>query len=235
MSYLDLKIKPNLDLEIKNYIQNKNCFFIGLDEVGRGSLAGPIVVCACWIKPMDFENLPHNIRDSKKLSPKSRLQIYEKTKNMCLSSCAACSPFEIDKFGLTIANNLAIHRSLHCLLNKINYRLKKKKTFCIYIDGNVSPDFSKISLVKNSLPDLPSNQINTVVKGDNKIISVSLASIIAKVTRDNLMQNYCKRYPVYNFKKNVGYGSKFHLEMIEKHGICNIHRRSFKPISTTYS
>ena len=61
MSYLDLKIKPNLDLEIKNYIQNKNCFFIGLDEVGRGSLAGPIIVCACWIKPMDFDNLPHNI------------------------------------------------------------------------------------------------------------------------------------------------------------------------------
>ncbi len=235
MSYLDLKCNPNLGHELKFYLENDNCFFIGLDEVGRGSLAGPIIVCACWIKPDDFENLPHDIKDSKKLTQNNRHQIFEKTKNMCLSSCAACSPHEIDKFGLSIANNLAIYRSLHCLLNKINFGLKKKKKFYIYIDGNIYPDFCKISTVKNFLYNLPTNKINTVVKGDNKIVSISLASIIAKVTRDNLMQIYDKSYPFYDFKKNVGYGTKFHLEMIKKHGICNIHRRSFKPISTICS
>ena len=72
------------------------------------------------------------------------------------------------------------------------------------------PDFCKISKFKKFLYNLPTNKINTVVKGDNKIVSISLASIIAKVTRDNLMEKYAKRYPVYDFKKNVGYGTKFH-------------------------
>ena len=207
----------------------------GVDEVGRGSLAGPIVVCACWIKPMDFENLPHNIKDSKKLSHKKRFKIYEQTKNMRLSSCAVCLSNEIDKFGLSVANNLAIIRSLYCLLNQINFRFKNQKKFCIYLDGKILPDFSEIQSLKKPLLSLPKNKINTVVRGDNKIISISLASIIAKVTRDKLMEKYDKKYPIYNFKKNVGYGTKFHLQMIEKYGTCNIHRRSFKPISTIYS
>ncbi len=231
MSYFDLKNKPNLELELKNH----NTFFVGVDEVGRGSLAGPIIVCSCWIKPTQYDNLPSNIKDSKKLSHKNRLEIYEKTTDMCLSSCAACSSMEIDKFGITIANNLALKRSLHSLLNKMNLKLKKHKSITIYLDGNVSPDLDKTDKFKIPLPPLPKNNINTVVKGDNKIISISLASIIAKVTRDNLMEKYAKRYPVYDFKNNVGYGTKLHCEMIKKHGICKIHRKSFKPINTICS
>ena len=236
MNYLDPKNnKPNLEFELKTHNENNSNFFIGVDEVGRGSWAGPIVACACWINPKEFENLPVNIKDSKKLSHKNKNKIFEESQKICLASTAVSSSYEIDKFGLTISNNLAIRRSLHSLLNTLNFKYHQSdKKFSIYLDGNVIPDFNTINKVRTTLPELPNHKITTIVKGDDKIVSISLASIIAKVTRDLLMKNYDKMFPIYDFKNNVGYGTKHHRKIIESKGICKIHRKSFKPINTIF-
>ena len=238
MSYLGSRIQePNLNLEKKYLTKNKFNYFIGIDEVGRGSWAGPIVACSCWINPEKFNELPFDINDSKKLTENQRNQIYKKTQNLTLRGVAIATSQEIEKYGLTNSNNLAINRSLYCLLKTIfyNYKLKGQLNFFVFIDGNIIPDFDMFKKEKSNLLVLPYHNIRSIIKGDQKILSISLASIIAKVTRDTIMIEYDKKYPQYNFFKNKGYGTKDHRNKIKKSGICNIHRKNFKPISTIFS
>ena len=238
MSYLESRIQePNLNLEKKYLTKNKFNYFIGIDEVGRGSWAGPIVACSCWINPKKFNELPFDINDSKKLTENQRNQIYKKTQNLALRGVAVASSLEIEKYGLTNSNNLAINRSLYCLLKTIfhNHKLKGKLNFFVFIDGNIIPNFEMFKKEKSNLLVLPYHNIRSIIKGDQKILSISLASIIAKVTRDSIMIEYDKKYPQYNFFKNKGYGTKDHRNKIKKSGICNIHRKNFKPMSTIFS
>ena len=176
----------------------------GVDEVGRGPLAGPVVAAAVIINP---KNIPKGINDSKKLTKKNRLIIFEELKNSSIYSIAKASVEEIDKINILQASLLAMKRAIEGL---------EKSPSTVLIDGNFKP--------KTSF------EMHSIIKGDTKSLSIAAASIIAKVYRDNLMKKLAIKYPNYYWEKNSGYGTKEHLSAIRKHGITPIHRKSFKPI-----
>ena len=174
----------------------------GIDEAGRGPLAGP-VVAAVVIFP---ENIfIENLKDSKKLSSKQRDVLYEKIKREALAFEIGLSDEKcIDKINILNATKKAMEQAVNSL--------------------KIKPDILLIDAVK--LDNLSIPQIS-IVNGDNLSISVAAASIIAKVTRDRLIEQYDNIYPQYGFAKHKGYGTKEHIEAIKKYGICPIHRLSF--------
>ncbi len=176
----------------------------GVDEVGRGPLAGPVVAAAVII---DINNIPDGINDSKKLSKKNRLEISNEIIKYSICSIAEASVEEIDAINILQASLLAMNRAIEGLA-------KKPRT--ILVDGKFKP--------KTNLPT------HTIIKGDGKSLSIAASSIIAKVYRDNLMTGLSKKYPEYLWEKNAGYGTKQHLLAIKKCGVTPIHRKSFKPI-----
>jgi ribonuclease HII len=226
----------DFNLERENF--NNNSIMIGVDEVGRGSWAGPIVAASSWINFQNYKLLPKDINDSKKISSKTRKKIILSLNNSVKYSSAISTPEEIDRYGLTVANTLAMKRSLYCLFQSFNENtIKKKLNFKVYVDGNYMPDFSSIdiTLKKNKIIKLDTHDLYSLVKGDEKSKTIALASIIAKETRDSIMRNYSLKYSQYKFDKHFGYGTAKHREAILEFGITPIHRKSFKPISTIYS
>ena len=226
----------NFILERENF--NNNSIMIGVDEVGRGSWAGPIVAASSWINFQNYKLLPKDINDSKKISSKTRKKIILSLNNSVKYSSAISTPEEIDRYGLTVANTIAMKRSLYCLFQSFNENtIKKKLNFKVYVDGNYMPDFSSIdiTLKKNKIIKLDTHDLYSLVKGDEKSKTIALASIIAKETRDSIMRNYSLKYSQYKFDKHFGYGTAKHSEAILEFGITPIHRKSFKPISTIYS
>ena len=221
---------PNLSEE-KKYLSNSERVMIGVDEVGRGCWAGPVLSCASYIYPSKFMNLP-KIDDSKKMSKKNRREILACSPyfSKCAIGCSTVS--EIENLGINVSNDLAALRAVIVLIQNFNLNTDKNLFFDIFFDGNRIPKFeifkNLYSLIKNKI------KINCIVKGDTKVMSIALASVIAKETRDILMYHQHNLYPQYNFKNNVGYGTKEHNDMIVKHGIVKIHRRNFKPISTIF-
>ena len=193
---------------------------------------------SCWINPKSFRKLPPNINDSKKLSKKLIEDIYKKIKEHTILGVSAATNHEIDKYGINLSNFLAIKRSLYSLfkvlLESPSYKVNNK--IFVLIDGNIIPNFKLLDHINETdyLP-LPTYNMNSMIKGDQKVTSISLASIVAKVTRDNIMKQYDKLYPEYEFFNNKGYGTKYHQSMLKKVGICGIHRKNFKPIATIYS
>ncbi|HVP37480.1 MAG TPA: ribonuclease HII [Terriglobales bacterium] len=178
----------------------------GVDEVGRGPLAGP-VVAACVIFPEDI-NLP-GIDDSKKLTPKKREELYQKIKENALDfGIGIIQEREIDKLNIFRASLKAMQKAISSMENAPHFLL---------IDGN-----QKIPHL--DIPQLP------VIKGDTLSLSCGAASIIAKVERDRMMKKLHKKYPQFSFDQNKGYASKEHLEALVKFGPCKIHRRSFKRV-----
>ena len=189
-------------IEDQNWAKNKNQRIIGADEVGRGSLAGPIVGAAVKLEFQHFDLLS-DVKDSKKLSPKKREEIYERVKDNSIEySISECSNLHIDKNGISASNK-------EVLLNSINNLYQKSDK--VYVDHFKIDKFGSVSLVR----------------GEDNSYSIALASIIAKVYRDNLMIDYASKYPRYSFEKNKGYGTREHLNLIQKHGVCDIHRLSF--------
>ena len=189
-------------IEDQNWAKNKNQRIIGADEVGRGSLAGPIVGAAV---KLEFQHLDllSDVKDSKKLSPKKREEIYERVKeNRIEYSISECSNLHIDQNGISVSNK-------EVLFNSINKLYQKSDK--VYVDHFKIDQFGSISLVR----------------GEDNSYSIALASIIAKVYRDNLMVDFGTKYPQYLFEKNKGYGTREHLNMIQKYGVCDIHRLSF--------
>lgn len=187
---------------------------VGLDEVGRGSLAGPVMAAAVMIKLIRGRFVQiRGIKDSKKLSPKKREELYKLIiKNPQIKwGIGRVSERVIDKINILEATKLAMERAV----KKLEKKLKKKADFLI-LDGRM-----RINL------DTPQKSI---IKADDKVISCSMASIIAKVTRDKIMQRYSKKYPQYGFFNHKGYATRLHLEALKKKGPCRIHRKSFKPI-----
>lgn len=176
----------------------------GIDEVGRGPLAGPVVTAAV-ILPADFY-LP-GLNDSKKLSEQKREEY-----------------FEIIQSRATAIGVGMIHADE---IDRINiYEATKKAMTAAVVHLNVQPDFLLIDAVKLDTP----YPFEAIIKGDGKSISIAAASIIAKVTRDRLMSDIGKEYPEYGFAKHMGYGTKEHLAAIQKFGITPYHRKSFSPI-----
>lgn len=177
----------------------------GIDEVGRGPLAGPVVAAAV-ILPEDMPALP--INDSKKLSQKVREELYDIIMEKALVGIGMVDNGQIDALNIYEATKIAMLAAISNLPD--------------------SPDALLIDAMK--LP-LPTKQIS-LIKGDTKSYSIAAASIVAKVYRDRLMNQYAKEYPHYAFEKNSGYGTKDHLIGLEKYGFSPIHRKSFEPIKT---
>jgi len=191
-------------------------YVAGIDEAGRGPLAGPVVSGAVLILEKDFKEIKkiESVKDSKKLTEKKRGEVYLNLINnhKLKWGIGIVSEKVIDRINILEATKLSMIKAVKDLERK-----NKIKIDYIILDGKM-----KI--------DLNINQ-ESIIKGDDKVFSISAASIIAKVTRDKIMIKYDKKYPKYNFKKHKGYGTKEHLKNIKKTGICEIHRKSFAPIN----
>lgn len=197
--------RPEIELMNKGY-----SLIAGVDEVGRGPLAGPVVAAAC-IFDRDVDIV--GIDDSKKLSEKKREQFFDEIKDKALAyGIGEASCEVIDEINILEATKLAMKRAI----DEADKMLESKGRDRIQI---VIFDAVKIN-------DLKKEQMS-VIKGDQTYFSVAAASILAKVTRDNLMKEYDKVYPEYGFASNKGYGTKAHYEGIKKAGITEIHRKSF--------
>lgn len=177
----------------------------GIDEAGRGPWAGPVVAAAVIL---NNENIPDGLRDSKKLSANARERLATLIKKSAISyAIGIASPQEIDEINILRATFLAMKRAFDGL--------------------NIAPDFALIDGNRDPKIGIASQ---TIIKGDDKSVSIAAASILAKTFRDDLMKAAHKDYPQYGFDKNMGYGVPFHIAALNKHGPCPLHRMSFKPI-----
>jgi ribonuclease HII len=221
------------NFDIESACHKNNIKMIGVDEAGRGSWAGPLVATACWIDFSNYKLLHSDVNDSKKLKSKKRKEIIHSINRLIKYSTGISSEREIDTYGLTFANSLAMKRSLFSLMQSFK---DYEDIIHIYIDGKYKPDFSVIEItsVEQKKLKLPYNNISPLVEGDSKSKTIALASIIAKETRDSIMRNYSYMYPYYHLENNFGYGTYMHKKAILRYGISKLHRKSFKPISTIY-
>ena len=195
----------------------------GVDEVGRGPLAGP-VTAACVVLPRDWDVL--GIDDSKKLSPKKRLELAEIIKEKALS-WAICSEDEktIDQINILEATKRAMRKAAAEADMKLRKALEKTDGETeVTPEGGYLIDHLLIDGVQLDMGDM---KVTGVVKGDQKSVSVAAASIIAKVARDGLMEEYDVMYPGYDFASNKGYGTKAHYEGLKELGPCPVHRMTF--------
>lgn len=195
-----------LDYELPIY-QKGYKYVAGCDEAGRGPLCGP-VVCAACILPKDYTN--EMINDSKKLSDKKRRILFEEIKKAAIAySIIAISPEEIDKINIYEASRKGMTEGIKNL--------------------SIVPDY----IITDCMPllEFPNTPVEAIVKGDAKAMCVAAASILAKVTRDDIMEEIDKQYPQYNIKKHKGYPTKEHIELLKKYGpIKGLYRYSYKPV-----
>jgi ribonuclease HII len=192
------------EIESEVFKKYKVKYIAGIDEVGRGPLAGPVVAAAV-IFPKGYDN--SEINDSKKLSAKKRKTLVEIIKKDALA--------------------WAISEVSHETIDKLNiYEATKKAMINAVLSLKIKPDFLLIDHMRLNLNIYQ----YSIKKGDEKSVSIAAASILAKEYRDELMVEYSKIYPGYGFETNMGYGTKKHLEAIENKGICKIHRKTFSPI-----
>jgi len=189
----------------------------GIDEAGRGPLAGPVTAAAVFLIP-NSKFLIHKLKDSKKLSPKKREEFYKiLTKHPAIKwGIGRVSEKVIDKINIKNAAELAMEKALENLEKKMG----KKANFLI-IDGNQ---------LKNH--QLKTKNYKLIVKADEKVFSCAAASILAKVYRDRIMGKYHQKYPRYGFNEHKGYPTKLHFKRLKKYGPCKIHRKSFKPVKS---
>lgn len=197
------KVTPNNKLELE-LLESGYSYVVGVDEVGRGCWAGPVTVCAFVYTKKTL--MIEGVNDSKKISLNKRT-ILSKILSENLHSIESIGNEQIDNMNIVEATRIAMINAV-ANLNLSN--------FIVLIDGFFKKEFP----FKNQC----------VIKGDSKHYSIAAASILAKVERDSLMQDFAKKYPNYLFEKNVGYGTKGHIESLKSFGICPIHRRSYKPV-----
>jgi ribonuclease HII len=193
-------------------------FVLGVDEVGMGCLAGPVVVCAVLFGRKFFKKTHkklHWLRDSKLLSPHQREKfVSELLKEKGLKfQTARCLPKTIDKINIYQSARLAMRRAIK-KLQTTHYKLQT----IVLVDG-------KTEIAGLKIPQM------AIVKGDRKVFAIACASLIAKVTRDKAMKKYAKKYPNYGFERHKGYGTKLHQAQLAVLGPCKIHRRSFAPVA----
>jgi ribonuclease HII len=198
--------KPDFRVE-RNLLKRGIWPVAGIDEAGRGPLAGPVAAAAVILDP---RMLPRGLNDSKRLTPNERERLYEETMlNAIAVAVAFASAAEIDRINIRQATFSAMRRALFALSVAPHH---------VLIDGN----------------DLPPGlclPADAIVKGDAASSSIAAASIIAKVTRDRLMRRLCGVYPAYRFSEHFGYATKAHLTAIAAHGPCPFHRLSFRPFA----
>ena len=204
--FADLKVKSLGRVYEKQALSAGYKFVAGVDEVGRGCLAGPVVAAACILdlsKP-----LPKGLNDSKQLTKIQREQIAEKLKQRCLAyAVGQVEAEEIDEINILQASIKAMHIAVQAL--------------------NPAADFLLIDAVRikqSPLPQMP------IIGGDGLSASIAAASVLAKTFRDALMRSYHEQYPHYGFSDNVGYGTRSHWEGLREHGPCSLHRRTFRGV-----
>lgn len=180
-------------------------YSVGIDEVGRGAIAGPLVVCAVKIKNNSIYDIIKNIyiNDSKLISEKQRKNAYLHVKKYIEYKICFISANDIDKIGISNAISISIKKCTSFF----------KDNIFVFIDGNYNFKYTKPH--------------KTIIKGDQKILEISIASIIAKLYRDAFMKKISIKYPQYNFNKNVGYCTYEHIQAIKKYGLTDIHRKTF--------
>ena len=185
---------------------HRNCLVAGVDEVGRGCLAGDVLAAAVILQP---KKPIHGLTDSKAIKPYQRSFVYKEIIQSCVCySIGRASVYEIDRFNILQATLLAMKRAVDSL------QIKPHK---VMVDGNALPKWEYES--------------EAIIKGDSKVPEISAASIIAKVTRDEEMNVLAKKYPGYGFSKNKGYGTPQHKAAIKVKGFCDCHRKTFSPMS----
>ena len=167
------------------------------------------------------------------MSKKNRRAIFNNAYIFSKYSICSVSVEEIEYFGINGANDLAMLRSIFCLVRYIEKKSNTNQNFIVCVDGKRKPQFEKFNKLYSKIKD--KIKVKSFVKGDSKIISIALSSILAKESRDTIMKRNHIIYPSYNFYKNVGYGTKEHRIQIEKFGITKLHRKNFKPINTIFS
>lgn len=176
----------------------------GVDEAGRGALAGPIVAAAVIMPTKRIKD----IKDSKLLTPQKRQELFIKIKKEAkVWGIASVSNIQIDKIGINPANRLVMEKAIIKLGLKPQY---------VLIDGNLK--------IESKIPH------QSVIKGDYKVYCIAAASILAKVHRDNLMRRYHQKYPSYGLDRHKGYGTSFHRKMIKQRGSCPLHRQTFRTL-----
>lgn len=195
-----MKTNPDFSLELAH-----GGVIAGIDEAGRGPLCGPVVAAAVVFPSFDID-IPVIIRDSKQMTHIQRAMAYDWIVHNTTWAVGECSPAEIDELNILWASMLAMERAVS--------QLSCRPEFCL-IDGNRVP--------KNLVGQ-------AVVKGDAKSLSIAAASIIAKETRDKIMHDLAKKYPMYEWDKNAGYPTQSHLHAIEKYGINEHYRKSYGPV-----
>ena len=194
-------LEPNFHFELVS----GHALVCGIDEAGRGPWAGPVSAAAVILDP---QNIPSGLNDSKKLNEATREALYPQILASSDVGIGLVSAQEIDEINILQATYLAMQRAIA--------NLKTKPTLAL-IDGNRAPKLFCLS--------------QTIIGGDAKSLSIAAASIIAKVTRDRMMREHDKTFPVYGFAKHKGYGTTAHMAALTKYGPCTEHRRSFKPIA----
>ena len=195
---------PDFDAETRLITKGYKAI-AGVDEVGRGCIAGPVTAAAVILNP---QKIPSGLNDSKKLNLKNREKIFQSIQDTCAFCVAHSSVEEIDQINILQASLLSMKRAI--------FGLRIKPDF-VLIDGNKNPE------------GLESN-FETIIKGDSKSLSIAAASIVAKITRDRIMSRLDKEFPGYNWSQNAGYPTKMHKSAILDIGITPYHRRSFKPV-----
>lgn len=199
---------PNFTFETTALSQG-HTVICGIDEAGRGPWAGPVVASAVILDP---KNIPQGLNDSKKLNEAKREALFDPIMHLSKVGIGIVSAAEIDEINILQATFLAMQRAFDQLEIKPDLAL---------IDGNKSPKL----ICKTQ----------TIIGGDALSLSIAAASIIAKVTRDRIMQKFCKIYPAYGFSRHKGYGTAAHATALAIHGPCAEHRKSFKPIALILS
>ena len=196
--------KPDYELE-KLAIFRGATSVVGVDEVGRGPLAGPVMAAAVILDP---DKIPDGLNDSKKLGVKRREALYEQILDVADVGFGEASVEEIDDINILQASLLAMQRAVHDLKSPPDYAL---------VDGKFIPKGLNIPA-------------EGVVKGDAKSVSISAASIVAKIRRDREMESLAQQFPGYGWEKNAGYPSKSHISALQSLGVTPHHRKSFKPV-----
>lgn len=196
----------SLLIEYDKKLLEKYDYIIGIDEVGRGCLAGPLVVCGVVI---NSQCLLAEVKDSKKLNANKRQELNQLIIEKCLA-------FKVVEIQIDEVDKLNIYQATKMAMNQIALELN-------YENSLILSDAMKLE-VENNL---------SIIKGDNTSSAIACASIVAKVYRDNLMNELASMYPQYDFENNKGYGTKKHLEALENHGVIEgVHRKSFEPIKS---
>jgi ribonuclease HII len=195
-------------------------YIIGVDEAWRGSWAGPVVAAACALRYDSNYSFSPLLNDSKKLSPKKREVVYSMLtqsiqKGLCYGAIGVISSEVIDRVGIREANRLAMEEALRQLISQIWNSFQ-----AIKIDGCDNYVFS----------DIASSDIEYIVRGDGFIKEIQAASILAKVSRDNLMEDLAKKYTQYALEKHKWYGTSLHAKLLSQYGPSDIHRKSYAPI-----